>query len=112
MGKLKLKCTTTVTYEVEIEIDTDIYDNEWIKDFESYMHDLPDGVQSLALHVAHSHLAHGEGYMIEGVGWVTRKGKLAYPKDKEAAPGINIIPIQDEFEPNEWEVEDLEKTEG
>jgi hypothetical protein len=108
MAIKKLRLTTTVEYVLDIEIDTDTYNDEFIKDFESYMYDLPDGIESLALHAAHSHLAHGEGHMIEGIGWVTRNGKLAYPKKKEAAPGINIIPIQDEFEPGEWEVQKVE----
>ncbi len=113
MATRKFKVTFSVDYEIDVEVDPEVYNEEWVKGFESYMYNLDDEdepVMDIAVKLAAYHARFGtDGGFIEGFGHVKRDGQLLSftEKDAEAAPGLNIIPIQDEFDPYNVEVEEI-----
>ncbi len=116
MATRKFKVTFSVDYEIDVEVDPEVYNEEWVKGFERYMYDLDEQdepVMDIAVKLAQYHARFGrDGGMIEGFGHVKRDGELLpfTEMDKEAAPGLNIIPIQDDFDPWNVEVEEVKET--
>ena len=111
----KFKCTVTRTDEYEIEIDENIYNEEWMENFRSYMYDF-DSLEEHAEHIAQFQARLGEHVFIEGYGYVKRDGNLPYGSEdfdkngnwlpeserRQPAKGLNIIRISED---NDCDVE-------
>ncbi len=115
MATRKFKVTFSVDYEIDVEVDPKIYDDEFVQAFQRHFYDLDEEaepIMDIASHLAqyHARLGHDTSF-IEGYGSVTRDGQLTireqFSKEEiKPSPGLNIIPIQDEFDP--WNIEVVE----
>lgn len=67
----KYRITVTLTKEYEVEVDENLYNEEWKKNFERYMWELPDGEilsESIAKALAEQSARLGVNTFLEGFG--------------------------------------------
>lgn len=106
----KFTVVVTRTDEYEIEVDETIYNDAWRADFKKSFWPI-SSPRDIARNLASYQARFGSSEsFIEGYGYVTRDGKLPYsrsdfdkkgellPEDKrrKAAPGLNIIIIDED----------------
>ena len=107
--KYKVEVTRFDTYE--IEVNPDHINEAWFKEFREHFYDF-DTPEEVAEHLAQFQARFGEhsGGFIEGFGYVTRNGSLAFdfsdydkdgnfkPEDerRKAAPGLDIKVIEED----------------
>lgn len=111
MATKRFKVEVTRIDEYIIEIDEDIYNEEWITEFERHFHPLDNGLESIAEDIAIFRARFGERFQ-EGYGRITEDSciNLLVEKD-DYAEGLNIV-IKIEDEDIEAEVEQLEDLES
>lgn len=106
----KFKCRVTRVDEYEIEIDEERINEEWMKDFRSYMYKFHD-YEKHAEHLAQLRARQGEGFY-EGYGYVSVNGerplavRLSELNESSYESGININVISEDEE-CEVEIEEI-----
>ena len=106
----KFKCRVTRVDEYEIEIDEERINEEWMKDFRSYMYKFHD-YEEHAEHLAQLRARQREGFY-EGYGYVSVNGerplavRLSELNESSYESGININVISEDEE-CEVEIEEI-----
>lgn len=106
----KFQVQVTRIDEYEIEIDENIINDEWIKNFESYMWDVDEDWphEDLAKHIGQMRARFGSHQFIEGFGYIPAEHEYVLDKEKESlAEGfkMKVISEDEEIEIDAREIE-------
>ena len=109
MGKKKFEITVYRTDAYEIEVDTDVINDEWIKNFQSYMWDVDEDTphEDLAKHIGQMRARFGKRQFMEGFGIIPVEGEYLTDKEKESISEgfkLKVISEDDEIEIDSREV--------
>lgn len=108
MAKFEITVHRTDTYE--IEVDENIVNDEWIKNFKSYMWDVDEGCphEDLAKHIGQMRARFGSHKFIAGFGYIPAEHEYVLDKEKKSlAQGfkMKVISEDDEIEIDAREIE-------
>ena len=98
MAKFEITVHRTDTYE--IEVDENIINDEWIKNFESYMWDVDEDCphEDLAKHIGQMRARFGS-HQLEGFGIIPVEGEYLTDKEKESlADGFMLKVVSEDDE--------------
>lgn len=102
----KFRIEVTRTDEYIIEIDDEIYNNDWIADFEQTMYPLDDGIESIAKDIAQFRARVGKRFQ-EGYGCISENGCMTSSLNQEDyAEGIDIT-VESEDDDIQFDVDEL-----
>lgn len=99
MAKFEITVHRTDTYE--IEVDENIINDEWIKNFESYMWDVDEDCphEDLAKHIGQMRARFGSHQFMEGFGYIPVENEYASAKEEEnQAQGFYMKVISEDEE--------------
>ena len=101
MQKKKFEITVQRTDIYEIEIDPEVINDEWIKNFESYMWDIDEDCphEDLAKHIGQMRARFGSHQFIEGFGYIPAEHESVLEEEKESlAEGFKLKVISEDEE--------------
>lgn len=99
MEKKKFEITVHRTDTYEIEVDPEVINDEWIKNFESYMWDIDEDTphEDLAKHIGQMRARFGAHQFMEGFGIIPVEGEYLTDKEKESlAEGFKLKVISED----------------